>query len=562
MNIPFHNRVLLVMTALFLCLPTLVCAQDSFLQPLQALVDGQNGVSGLNGVRAMAMSADGKHLYAASEPGASLAFFTRNILSGALAYVERYRDNSSGVDGLDGARSVVITPDGKNVYVTGANDRAIAVFARNASSGRLTFIQMLDLGNFNAPDAIFASVSPDGEELYVSTSNAIAPDGGVAPSAIWQIRIDPADGTLTSQGDIYQDDGAADDLGGEIATALSSDGRHLYATASEDEALVVFTRSQSTGELTHLESIVHSDGKVDGLQRPTSVFLTPDDQYVMVVGRDSPYTVAAYRRDPVAGTLDLVDVQSNGKGGVTGMAGPIFGISSPSGSYVYLVADANDSVTIFSRDENNGDLDFVDSYAEADFFGSIQDALDGPLSLAVSPDGRHLYVAGYVGNTLGVFRTADGGSLPAEGFHINAGLNGSWYDPATDGQGFLIDVFPDSGVMFLAWFTYDTDAPDASVTANLGHPSQRWLTAQGPYADTEAVLDIFVSGGGIFDMYPPAPTREKDGTLTIEFEDCNNGTITYDLPSIGRQGIIPIQRIVTENVPLCQSLSVTTEAGQ
>jgi hypothetical protein len=76
------------------------------------------------------------------------------------------------------------------------------------------------------------------------------------------------------------------------------------------------------------------------------------------------------------------------------------------------------------------------------------------------------------------------------------------------------------------------------------------------------VLDTNVSSGGIFDAYPPAPAREKDGTLTIEFEDCSNGTITYDIASIGRQGTIPIQRIVADNVPLCESLSFTTEAGQ
>jgi hypothetical protein len=147
-------------------------------------------------------------------------------------------------------------------------------------------------------------------------------------------------------------------------------------------------------------------------------------------------------------------------------------------------------------------------------------------------------------------------------FQINAGLNGSWYYPGTDGQGFLIDVFPDSKVMFVAWFTFDTEHPDDSVTANLGDPSQRWLTAQGIYADNQAVLDVYVSGGGLFDLYPPVPTREKDGTLTIEFSGCNAGTITYDIPSIGRQDVIPIERIVTENVPLCESLNEMMQAAQ
>jgi hypothetical protein len=139
-------------------------------------------------------------------------------------------------------------------------------------------------------------------------------------------------------------------------------------------------------------------------------------------------------------------------------------------------------------------------------------------------------------------------------FLINPGLNGSWYYPETDGQGFFIDVFPDVGEMFVAWFTFDTEQPDESVDANLGHPGQRWLTAQGEYADNQAVLDIYMSGGGLFDMRPPIPEVEKDGTLTIEFSDCRNGTVTYDIPSIGRQGIVPIVRIREDNVVLCESL--------
>ena len=46
-----------------------------------------------------------------------------------------------GVDGLDGARSVAVSPDGKQVYVAGENDDALAVFAREESSGTLVFVE-------------------------------------------------------------------------------------------------------------------------------------------------------------------------------------------------------------------------------------------------------------------------------------------------------------------------------------------------------------------------------------------------------------------------------------
>jgi peptidyl-prolyl cis-trans isomerase A (cyclophilin A) len=139
-------------------------------------------------------------------------------------------------------------------------------------------------------------------------------------------------------------------------------------------------------------------------------------------------------------------------------------------------------------------------------------------------------------------------------FLINSGLNDAWYYQETDGQGFLIVVYPLREEMFLAWFTYDTVRPDESVTAMLGEPGHRWLTAQGPYAGNKAVLDIIVSEGGIFDAGTPAPTRRPDGTIKLEFSDCTAGTITYDIPSVDRQGVIPIERITPDNVALCETL--------
>ena len=138
-------------------------------------------------------------------------------------------------------------------------------------------------------------------------------------------------------------------------------------------------------------------------------------------------------------------------------------------------------------------------------------------------------------------------------FLINPGLNDAWYYAVTDGQGFLIIVYPLREEIFIAWFTYDTVRPDDSVTAMLGEPGHRWLTAQGPYAGNKAVLDIFVTEGGIFDAGTPVPVTTPDGTIILEFSDCTAGTITYDIPSVDRQGVIPIQRITPDNVALCEA---------
>jgi formylglycine-generating enzyme required for sulfatase activity len=154
------------------------------------------------------------------------------------------------------------------------------------------------------------------------------------------------------------------------------------------------------------------------------------------------------------------------------------------------------------------------------------------------------------------FRVA-ASNLDSSSFQINNGLNDAWFNPATPGQGFLITVFPDRQELFLAWFTYDTERPPEDVQAVLGEPGHRWLTAQGTYSGDTANLTIYVTEGGVFDAAePPAITDPAgDGTLTLEFADCNSAMATYQISSLGISGEIPLERIVLDNVPRCEGLS-------
>jgi len=140
-------------------------------------------------------------------------------------------------------------------------------------------------------------------------------------------------------------------------------------------------------------------------------------------------------------------------------------------------------------------------------------------------------------------------------FAINPGLNDAWYNPATDGQGFFITVFPDIRQLFLAWFTYDTERPPGDVQAILGEPGHRWLTAFGPFENGLATLDIEVTTGGVFNASEPMTTQETDGQILLEFSDCENAMVSYDITSLNLQGEIPIERIAPDNVPGCEALA-------
>ena len=141
-------------------------------------------------------------------------------------------------------------------------------------------------------------------------------------------------------------------------------------------------------------------------------------------------------------------------------------------------------------------------------------------------------------------------------FSINAGLNDAWYNPATNGQGFLVVVWENIQVMFVAWFTYDVERPPGDVMAMLGDPGHRWLTAQGTFEGATATLEIFQTVGGVFDAENPPPAdAEKIGTMTITWSSCNAALVSYVIDSPPLSGEFPIQRVVPNNVPLCEAMN-------
>ena len=83
------------------------------------------------------------------------------------------------------------------------------------------------------------------------------------------------------------------------------------------------------------------------------------------------------------------------------------------------------------------------------------------------------------------------------------------------------------------------------------------MTAQGTYADNKASLTIYVTEGGVFDAAEPPAQNDGvgDGTMTIEFADCTEGLVTYEMNSPSLSGEIPIQRIGNDNVGLCEVLA-------
>jgi hypothetical protein len=122
------------------------------------------------------------------------------------------------------------------------------------------------------------------------------------------------------------------------------------------------------------------------------------------------------------------------------------------------------------------------------------------------------------------------------------GFTGNWYDATTSGQGFVIEVNPASGAVFVTWYTYAANGQGA------GASGQRWFTAQGTFtAGMRSInLTLYETDGGVFNQGAPAPTTSAVGTATLTFTNCGAASLNYNFTSgsnAGHSGTIALSRV-------------------
>ena len=162
------------------------------------------------------------------------------------------------------------------------------------------------------------------------------------------------------------------------------------------------------------------------------------------------------------------------------------------------------------------------------------------LTFLLSADGLTLNGTTGPGDSFSLARVgATAATIPDLNQH---GLTGSWYEPATSGQGLAVQIIPDqspgNGVAFVSWFTFDT--------VSGGAERQRWYTLQGPVVTGQpsAALTIYRNTGGNFNA-PPATSAQAVGTATLSFATCTSGELSYSFSDgSGRSGTVPLTRLL------------------
>jgi DNA-binding beta-propeller fold protein YncE len=214
----------------------------------------------LKSVEGLAISGDGATVYAATALSNAAVTLQRNATTGALSQAS---DGSgcivdSALTGcavgreLSGANAVAVSPDEDDVYVTSLFANSVTSFSRAASTGLLAqkegtagcLIYLRSAGcSFGralvAPEGL--AVAPGGKNVYVAAfkTGAIAVLDRGESGAVAQKP--GAAGCLATR---LPGCTAARALKGVSSIALSPDGRYLYATSFESDAVDVFRRNK------------------------------------------------------------------------------------------------------------------------------------------------------------------------------------------------------------------------------------------------------------------------------------------------------------------------------
>jgi DNA-binding beta-propeller fold protein YncE len=300
------------------------------------------------------ITADGAHVYVATELGQALAAYERDAVSGTLTLVDTEFEGVGGVTGLDGPVALAIPPDGGHVYVASfvsgnSPDSRLAVFARDAGTGMLTFVESYasdTTGGLHAPQVMVTS--PDSAYLYLSSiNNGTIFSRNAGTGSLTVVQSGPPGPNL----DCY-------DL------SITADGAHVFCSGS------VRARDAGTGTLTSIQSVSGFGAR--------SAFSGDGTRL---------YSSNVFTRDTGTGLLTLASEQfrldGQGTAGVSPDGTQIYVLRAP-----YLEVDARQTAT---------DALVPVQRAFAPFQGGVRSGV-------ASPDGAHFYAAhfGFAGTAGGV----------------------------------------------------------------------------------------------------------------------------------------------------------------
>jgi DNA-binding beta-propeller fold protein YncE len=439
---------LVVVAVAFALAPSGASAGAGPLTPVGCISDDGAPEPGCGPARAMrnaaylAVSPDGRHVYVSSRDSDAIAVFARDRTTGGLAQLPGeagcVADSAAPLPGcgvaggLDRPGGIAISADGRDLYVTGLDSDSLVSFRRDPASGAISSTGCLSgPGPGQDPDCapaaglgapIGVALSPDGAHLYVASTatDAIAyfardPASG-APAHLGCVSNTPVTGCATT----------APGLNGANWVAVSPDGQNIYVSSPDASAVAAFARDPGSGALTSLGCISGNDGRRQDpgcaggheMEYMQHVAVSPDGAHVYASATDT-HALIIFARDPGSGALTQVGCLSDFTDSAgecesaSGLSLPLGIAITPDGRNVYTGAFGYGSVASFERDPATGLLvQYRDCFSGEDVVCEVQPGLSRGGYLAISPDNRHVYVNAPTSNAVSIFARSSSSTAP------------------------------------------------------------------------------------------------------------------------------------------------------
>jgi DNA-binding beta-propeller fold protein YncE len=364
-------------------------AATGSIQFVKEYVQGQNGIDGLTNNDDVTVSPDGENVYSMSGDD-GLATFDRNKNTGKLSFVNVTSD---------GGENVAVSPDGRSVYATHGGS-VLSVLKRNLNSGKLSPVQEINDGQNGVTgidDTWDVVVSPDGRNVYVT-------DDSTAPGGVATFKRNKQTGKLTFLNDRPDGGSGGNHLASADGVAISPKGNTVYVTSQSENAITTFKRKATSGSLKLVNSKVDGAGGVTDLQGAYQPVVSGDGKRVYVTAYLSN-AIVTFRRDKQTGKLKFVD--SIASTPTDPIPEPFDVVVSADGKSVYVACydhasmNTNHSgLVFFKRNPRSGKLTYKKILRD----GSGGVTARGLWRVAISPDDRSLYTADYDGNSVALFK--------------------------------------------------------------------------------------------------------------------------------------------------------------
>lgn len=289
-------------------------------------------------------------------------------------------------DDMQGACGLELSPDGNYLYATSWISGSINVFRRDPATGSLEHVQSLvdpAIGGI-----VCLRISPDGKRAVAV---------GFRAKQVTLLTRDPDKGTLTIAHSAGPDLAPGASFVWPIHVAMSPDGKFVYAVDDRAGSLVVL---EATAD-NRLNFVQFSQGRDGCFERARSLALTPDGKTVLVGGMRAG-TLVALDRDAMTGKVEVRQILTDEKDGITTLAG-IHGIDpSPDGKHVYVTSgrfSGDQAISVFAIGDE-GKLKLVQEIVNdrgdlTNFFGGNKGTL--------SDDGKSFYSCGTTSRSLASF---------------------------------------------------------------------------------------------------------------------------------------------------------------